>query len=380
MKRTIIFRIDYTIQKTWIIARCIPFVFLGLLLLSPLPCSGQEPSADVQDQNTQASVQDARMDPHWLPLITRLAEDGMDQERMTQIFADMALPWSPIFMAAKIQELYGTGLGIKASVKDLPDKNVPDPPDYMPPTISGFEGAQTLLKERTSLLAAVQKRYGVPPPLIASVLLLESDMGHELGEALALHALASKSVTNTLEQTLQGIEGYEQPQPALRKKMEKSIREEADFAYKELCALIRYCETSGIDILYVPGSVSGAVGLCQFMPGDISVYGVDSNNKGVIDLFSLPDAVYSIGNFLKEHGFAEKLTIKKQLEALRCYNQTDGYAALALGMSYQLAGKQVPAELSMFSARGARKAWWPKIPPAYRLPPLGRYNIKGSAE
>jgi membrane-bound lytic murein transglycosylase B len=225
------------------------------------------------------------------------------------------------------------------------------------------------------LLAAVHKRYGIPPSLIAAILLLESDMGHELGEGLALHALASLAVTTTVEQALQGIAGYEQPRPAFSKELEKSIREISAWAYQELYALIRYCETGGIDMLRLPGSVHGAIGLCRFTPGNIGLYGVDSDNKGIIDLFDLPDAVYSIGNFLKAQGFSEKLGIKKQMEVLRRYSHSDSYAALALGMSHQLADKRPPAELSIFAGSG-RKAWWPKMHPAYRLPSLGNYTIK----
>jgi membrane-bound lytic murein transglycosylase B len=348
----------------------IPFVFFCLFLLTPLFCAGQEPAAP--DTKTQA--REARMEPCWLPLIARLAEDGMDKERMTQLFSDLALPWSPVFMATAVQERYGTRLGADAQVKALPDKELPRPRDYLPPAANGFEGAKAMLRDRAPLLAEVQKRYGIPPSLIAAILLLESDMGHELGEGLALHALASMAVTNTLEQALQGIAGYQDPQPALRREMEKSIREKSALAYKELQAFIIYCETGGIDMLRLPGSVYGAIGLCQFMPGNINVYGVDSDKKGIVDLFSLPDAAYSIGNLLKEHGFSEKLSIKKQVGVLRRYNQSESYAALVLGMSYQLTGRQPPAELGIFAATGGRKAWWPKVYPAYRLPPLGNYR------
>ena len=347
-------------------------VLFCLALLTPLSCPGREPPAATPDARENAP---SRLDPHWSPLIARLAEDGMDTERMTQVFLDLPLPWSPVFMAAKVQELYGSRLGAGAQVKALPDNERPRPPGYMPPTAGGFAGAKALLTEYAALLAEVHKRYGTPPSLIAAVLLLESDMGHELGESLALHALASMAATNTPEQALQGIEGYTPPTPALRKEMEKTLRERAARAYTELRALIRYCEAGGIDMLRLPGSVYGAIGLCQFMPSNISVYGVDSGKKGMIDLFGLQDAVHSIGNFLKEHGFSEKLSVKKQVEVLRRYNHSDSYAALALGLSYQLAGKQAPAELRMFAVGGARKAWWPKARPAYRLPALGAYKL-----
>ncbi|MDR2696311.1 MAG: lytic murein transglycosylase [Deltaproteobacteria bacterium] len=344
-------------------------VLFCLALLAPLGCPGEEPPADVP------GGQAACLDPRWPPLIARLAEDGMDRERMTQLFSELALPWSPVFMAAKMQELYGSRLGGDAQVKALPDGDLPLPRDYMPPAGRGFEGAKAMLVERAPLLEAVYKRYGVPPTLIAAILLLESDMGHELGVGLALHALASMAATATVEHALEGIEGYRQPHPALHREMEKSVRERSVWAYAELCALIRYCETGGIDILRVPGSVHGAIGLCQFMPGAVRAYGVDSAGTGVVDVFGLPDAAHSIGNFLKEYGFSEKLPVKKQVAVLRRYNQSDSYAALALGMSFQLAGRRPPPELDMLLG-GHRKPWWPKIPPSYRLPPLGRYRIQ----
>jgi membrane-bound lytic murein transglycosylase B len=301
----------------------------------------------------------------------------MDKERMTQLFSDLALPWSPVFMAVKLQELYGTRLGPDSQVKALPDKDPPLPRDYMPPALGGFEGAKALLRERASLLAEAQKRYGLPPSLIAAVLLIESNMGNQLGEGLALHALASMAATRTSEQALQGLTRYKQPDAILKKEMDKRIREKSAWAYKELHALILYCETNGIDLLRLPGSVYGAIGLCQFMPSNISAYGVDSDQKGNIDLFSLPDAAHSIGNFLKAHGFSENLAVKQQVEVVRKYNHSDSYATLVLGLSYQLAGKRVPAELPMFSAAagGPRKGWWPKTRPAYRLPPLGSYRL-----
>ena len=341
-----------------------------LVFLTPLLCLGQEPYTAATDMPENAQH---GMDPHWLSLIDRLAEDGMDAVRMTQLFSDLALPWSPFFMAAKVQELYGTRLGADAQVKFLPDNEAPRPPGYMPQTTRGFDGAKALLTEHALLLAEAHKRYGTPPSLIAAVLLLESDMGHELGDALAFHALASMAVTNSPELALQGIEEYEPPSSDLRKEMEKKIQEHAAKAYAELYALISYCEASSIDMLRLTGSIYGAIGLCQFMPSNIAAYGVDSNDKGFIDLFDLADAVHSIGNFLKAKGFAEKLSVKKQLEVLR--NYSDAYAELALGMSYQLAGRPVPSELRMFSTGGgARKAWWPKTRPAYRVPPLRAYG------
>ena len=52
------------------------------------------------------------------------------------------------------------------------------------------------------------------------------------------------------------------------------------------------------------GSYAGAIGLPQFMPGSIRRFAVDGNNDGKIDLRNSPeDAIASVANFLKAHGW-----------------------------------------------------------------------------
>ncbi len=319
----------------------------------------------------------ALADPHWRALIARLEADGQARERLEQLFTELDRPWSPAFMAAKLHELYGARFGASAQIRAEPEGEPPLLPDYLPPTVSGYAGARALLKEQSALLEEVRTRYGVPPALIAAVFLLETDMGHELGNRSAFYALACMAATRTLDEALEGLEHCRVP-PSLRAEMEKRVREKAAWAHKELCALLRYGD-GGADILRLPGSIYGALGLCQFMPANIEPYGVDSTGKGIVDLFSVPDAAHSVGNFLKAHGYDPNASVKKQLEVLRRYNQSDSYAALVLGVSLQLAGKRVPPELGMFSTGsrwGGRKSWQPKFPPLYRLPPLGNYKLK----
>jgi len=52
------------------------------------------------------------------------------------------------------------------------------------------------------------------------------------------------------------------------------------------------------------GSYAGAIGIPQFMPGSVRRYAVDFDGDGAIDLRrSAPDAIGSVANFLKEHGW-----------------------------------------------------------------------------
>ena len=51
--------------------------------------------------------------------------------------------------------------------------------------------------------------------------------------------------------------------------------QKAAWAYKELKALLIYARSAGFDPASIPGSVYGAIGICQFMPTNAVRYGAD---------------------------------------------------------------------------------------------------------
>src|SRR5260221_8391947 len=58
--------------------------------------------------------------------------------------------------------------------------------------------------------------------------------------------------------------------------------------------------------LRVKGSDAGPIGIPQFMPGSYRRFAVDYDGDGLSNLATSPaDAVGSIGNFLKAHGWAK---------------------------------------------------------------------------
>ena len=98
-------------------------------------------------------------------------------------------------------------------------------------------------------------------------------------------------------------------------------------------ALLSYCYANGIDPLEVKGSVYGAIGLCQFMPSNISLYAVDGNGDGIIDLFTVDDAVDSLSNYLRRNGWKSGLSLERQTRVLRSYNAMDIYAHTILALA-----------------------------------------------
>jgi membrane-bound lytic murein transglycosylase B len=78
----------------------------------------------------------------------------------------------------------------------------------------------------------------------------------------------------------------------------------ARFFRSELENYLLLARDNGLDVFAVRGSYAGAIGIPQFMPSSTRRYAVDFDGNGAIDLRRSPtDAIGSVANFLKEHGW-----------------------------------------------------------------------------
>jgi membrane-bound lytic murein transglycosylase B len=93
----------------------------------------------------------------------------------------------------------------------------------------------------------------------------------------------------------------------------------------ELESYLVFSRDQGIDPLRVKGSYAGAIGIPQFMPGSYRRFAVDFDGDGQINLATSPaDAIGSIGNFLKSHGWVRGQPVAFSAEA-----SGDGWRKLA---------------------------------------------------
>jgi len=198
--------------------------------------------------------------------------------------------------------------------------------------------ARSYLQENKDLLERVSIQYCIPKEIIVSILLVETRLGEFLGGRGAFNSLASMALCMDLETI----------RPYLPKKLVNSKNEEyarticrqkADWAYSELQALILYAAYTGFDPLTLPGSIYGAIGICQFMPTNALTYGVDADNDGRIDLFVKADALYSIANYLREHGWGCQMDRSGQHKAIYAYNHSVVYTNTILAVAEKLKDK-----------------------------------------
>ena len=100
--------------------------------------------------------------------------------------------------------------------------------------------------------------------------------------------------------------------------------------------MLEYADQQGFDPAEIPGSFAGAMGLPQFMPTSILAYGKDGNNDGTIDLQTHPDAMASIANYLKKHGWRPGISRKKAEKVIYHYNHSDYYVKAVLKIAKRL--------------------------------------------
>lgn len=125
-------------------------------------------------------------------------------------------------------------------------------------------------------LEAAQKKYGVPAAIITAIIGIETHYGRHTGKYPVGQTLATLA--------------FGHPQRG------------AEFR-QELAEFLLYARDARLDPLGVTGSYAGAIGMAQFMPSSLRRFAVDSDGDARINLFAAADAIASIGNFLRQHGW-----------------------------------------------------------------------------
>ncbi|MDP8206239.1 MAG: lytic murein transglycosylase [Candidatus Electryonea clarkiae] len=188
------------------------------------------------------------------------------------------------------------------------------------------------LKKHRVIFDRVLSGSRVEAEIVVAILRVESSLGEYKGKYPIMNVFASLSLLDSenigeiaplfWDHVLKDSSPGEEP--ALRKKAKKRASSKARWAYKELKVLMKMAEDGKIDPLDVKGSWAGAFGLPQFLPSSMDAYAVDGNGDEKIDLYILDDAIASIANYLKIHGYRID-NAQKRRKAVWHYNHSDEY-------------------------------------------------------
>jgi membrane-bound lytic murein transglycosylase B len=137
-------------------------------------------------------------------------------------------------------------------------------------------GVEFWAKHRRALQRA-ESRYGVPPEYVVAIVGVETYYGRNSGRWRVIDSLTTLA--------------FDYPP-------------RASFFRSELEQFLLLAREQGKDAFSMRGSYAGAIGIPQFMPSSTRRYAVDFDGNGTIDLRrSAADAIGSVANFLKEHGW-----------------------------------------------------------------------------
>jgi membrane-bound lytic murein transglycosylase B len=268
---------------------------------------------------------------NWSPLIDRLVSDGFDEPVIRGFFSRPEVKFDPAPMSSKLEEL----------IKNQSSKATADSGGKSRAVYRGLLTEKNLarargyLQEHRAILEKISAQYCVPKEIIVSILLVETRLGDFLGNKGAFNSLASMAFCIDLETIRPHL-----PKKLIHPKNEEFAREvcrqKGEWAYSELKALILFARLNGYDLLTLPGSLYGAIGLCQFIPTSALIYGVDADQDGRIDLFVKADAFYSIANYLREHRWSCQMDRASQHKVIYAYNHSDVYANTILAVAEKL--------------------------------------------
>lgn len=120
--------------------------------------------------------------------------------------------------------------------------------------------------------------YGVPPEIIVGIIGVETRWGRVMGKTRILDALATLS--------------FNYPR-------------RAEYFSGELETFLLMARDEQDDPLNLKGSFAGAMGCGQFMPSSYKQYAVDFSGDGHINLWDPVDAIGSVANYFKAHGWVK---------------------------------------------------------------------------
>ena len=197
------------------------------------------------------------------------------------------------------------------------------------------EKGQGFIKRNLEILNETKARTTVPPSVIVAILSVETRLGSYMGRTSVFNTLASHSVLDSKEGVKRLKKYWPKDDLAYLKseKAKKRFKRKAKWGRGEVISLLKVAKKWRISPHSLVGSGSGAIGMCQFLPTSILRWGTDGDGNGKIDLTQAPDAVASVGTYLKHFGWRPGLSSKKKHSIILRYNNSTPYARTVLKLA-----------------------------------------------
>ena len=227
-------------------------------------------------------------------------EAGISNQTLSQAFAD-------VHLNQKVLELDRRQPEFSSTFFEYFNRAVSD---------QRIESGIKNLKKHRHLLSEVTQKYGVPERILVAFWGMETNYGSYTGNIPIIESLATLSFDPR----------------------------RSGFFTKQLINALQIIDFGHVSPQQMKGSWAGAMGQCQFMPSNYLKYAVDGDGDGKINLWdSLPDALYSAGNFLEQLGWQREQSWGREVN-------------LPNGFDYALADGKTVRSLKEWQALGIKQA------------------------
>ena len=265
-----------------------------------------------------ALAQESKKGNEFDKLSQQLIQDGFNPEKINALFAS--------------EQVFFTPSGVSSFF--IHSESSLDYDQFL--TSKPIANARGYMKTHKESLDLAEKTYGVDKTVITAILLVETRLGGYLGKRTVINTLSTMAALtddDLKERIWNSIPDKKKPQ---REKFEKKVQRRSKWGYQELKALIKYTDREKIVPESIKGSYAGAMGISQFMPSNALTLAKDGDNDGHIDLFNHADAISSVANYLKHHGWKPGISRQRQHEVLFRYNHSNYYVDTLLKISDKL--------------------------------------------
>ncbi|MBU4316379.1 MAG: lytic murein transglycosylase [Proteobacteria bacterium] len=250
----------------------------------------------------------------------KLITDGFDEQQIQLVFAH-----KNIAFADSIVSRYFMHLESKLNYGQ-----------FLKP--ENLQKARNYMEAHAKDLDTVESAYGVDKTVIVAILMVETRLGTYLGKSSIFNTLATMASLDHSENREVLWQDNLKNLNLARNDYEKKALKKAGWAYSELKALLTFAMREGVDPVDIIGSYAGAMGISQFMPSNALTLAVDGDGNGSVDLFTHGDAIASVANYLKKHGWKPGMNRDGKFKAVYHYNHSKYYVNTVLDMAKALKG------------------------------------------
>ncbi len=227
-------------------------------------------------------------------LVDLMSDRRYDRQYLSRVFADKRIGY--------IQGIVGQNVRYR--------EYAPNYKRFLKPVSLGM--AKRFSRTWRTCLGMAGSRSGVAAEVITAILLVETSLGNYLG---------SVPVVSVFTSILLDARSPESSDTVYRQRLEQK----AAWAVDEVAALLTMHHDLQIDIFALKGSYAGAFGIPQFLPSSYLQWADSAGESSPVDLFHVPDAIFSVGRYLKEHGWSPALSDKEKKRVLWSYNRSRAY-------------------------------------------------------